>query len=185
MTTSGRCSRCGALTGQARRDAFVAGFEDGRIERVPRGAALRAELGVPVEFSDLLADLVALCASRPARGREEQATWVTKRCSSGARACSRGSAVAAEETRLEVSVPADLVDAIATRAAELAADMVAARPEPWIGVDAAAAFLACPRSRIYSLVSARRIPHCHDGSRVLFKASDLDQWVRDGGGIRP
>lgn len=86
---------------------------------------------------------------------------------------------------MEVTVPAELVEAIAARAAVLAADMVAARPEPWIGVDQAAAHLACPRSRIYTLVSARRIPFCKDGSRVLFKVSELDAWVQAGGGIRP
>ena len=97
----------------------------------------------------------------------------------------RGSVVAANPTRLELSVPAELVEAIAARAAELAADLVASRPEPWITVAQAAEHLACPRSRIYSLVSARRIPYCKDGSRVLFKASALDEWVSNGGGIRP
>lgn len=57
--------------------------------------------------------------------------------------------------------------------------------EPWIGVKEAATHLSCPVSRIYSLVSARRIPHAKDGSRTLFKRSQLDEWVRDGGGTRP
>lgn len=56
---------------------------------------------------------------------------------------------------------------------------------PWLGVDAAARHLACPRSRIYALVSARRIPHHRDGSRLLFRREELDDWVRTGGGVRP
>lgn len=41
----------------------------------------------------------------------------------------------------------------------------------FIDVGGAAAFLACPTSRIYALVSARRIPHHRDGSRLLFGAA--------------
>jgi excisionase family DNA binding protein len=91
----------------------------------------------------------------------------------------------ADPARLELTVTAELVEAIAARAAELAADLVAARQEPWITVAQAADHLACPKSRVYSLVSARRIPHQKDGSRTLFKASELDAWVAQGGGIRP
>lgn len=62
-------------------------------------------------------------------------------------------------------------------------------PEPasdrWLDVGEAADHLRCPKSRIYSLVSAKRIPHEKDGSRLLFSRGDLDRWVRAGGGIRP
>ena len=56
---------------------------------------------------------------------------------------------------------------------------------PWLDVGDAAEHLACPRSRIYALVSARRIPHHKDGSRLLFRREELDEWVRLGGGRRP
>jgi excisionase family DNA binding protein len=49
----------------------------------------------------------------------------------------------------------------------------------------ASEFLACPSSRVYSLVSARRIPHHRDGSRLLFRRSELDEWVQRGGAKRP
>jgi excisionase family DNA binding protein len=52
-------------------------------------------------------------------------------------------------------------------------------PEPWIGVAAAAEHLACKRQRIYDLVHADRIPHHHDGSRLLFRRSELDAWLLD------
>jgi excisionase family DNA binding protein len=55
----------------------------------------------------------------------------------------------------------------------------------WLDVTAAAAHLNCPKSRLYALVSAHRIPHCKDGSRLLFDRHDLDTWIRDGGGRRP
>jgi excisionase family DNA binding protein len=55
----------------------------------------------------------------------------------------------------------------------------------WLDVEHAAEHLSCPRSRIYALVSARRIPHHKDGSRLLFRREELDDWVRAGGGRRP
>lgn len=87
---------------------------------------------------------------------------------------------------LALALPAELVEVVAERAAELVADrLTAAAPEPWVGVAEAAEHLACGRSRVYALVSAGRIPHEKDGSRLLFKRSQLDEWVQGGGGRRP
>jgi excisionase family DNA binding protein len=66
--------------------------------------------------------------------------------------------------QLSIALPAELVELVAERAA---------------------ANLACPTSRIYALVSARRIPHHRDGSRLLFRRAELDEWVARGGARRP
>jgi excisionase family DNA binding protein len=64
------------------------------------------------------------------------------------------------------------------RLAELVAPLIDGRgPEPWVGVREAAAHLACKPQRIYNLVHARAIPHRKDGSRVLFRKSELDRWL--------
>lgn len=55
----------------------------------------------------------------------------------------------------------------------------------WLDVNDAAKHIACPRSRLYALVSARRVPHHRDGSRLLFNANELDEFVRAGGAKRP
>jgi excisionase family DNA binding protein len=86
---------------------------------------------------------------------------------------------------LAVSVPVEFVEAVAVRVADLLAERANAAPEPWIGVEQAAAHLACGRSRLYALTSAGRIPYRKDGSRLLFRASELDGWLAGGGGIRP
>lgn len=78
----------------------------------------------------------------------------------------------------------EFVEAVAVRVAELLAERERA-PEPWIGVEAAAEHLACPKSRIYALTSAERIPFTRDGSRLLFRRGELDAWLSDGGGTRP
>jgi excisionase family DNA binding protein len=52
-------------------------------------------------------------------------------------------------------------------------------PEPWVDVAGAAEHLACKRQRIYDLVHAKRIPHHRDGSRLLFRRSELDVWLAD------
>jgi len=65
----------------------------------------------------------------------------------------------AEDLRatIGIKVPTALIDAVAERVATLLAERVESEPEHWIGVDKAAAQLACPKSRIYDVVSARRI----------------------------
>jgi excisionase family DNA binding protein len=85
---------------------------------------------------------------------------------------------------LRLEIPDELVEAAAERAAEL----VAARldtPRPYLTTDQAAEYLACPKSRVYALVSANRIPHVKDGSRTLFRVAELDSWLEQGGGKRP
>ena len=49
--------------------------------------------------------------------------------------------------------------------------------EAWVGVEQAAEHLGCKPQRIYNLVHARAIPYRKDGSRLLFRLSDLDAWL--------
>jgi excisionase family DNA binding protein len=86
---------------------------------------------------------------------------------------------------LSLAVPPELVEAIAERVAEMLAERHAAEPEPWIGVEQACEHLACPRSRIYALASAGRIPHRKDSARLLFRRAELDDWLEQGGAKRP
>jgi len=90
-------------------------------------------------------------------------------------------------TPLAVELPTSLVEAVAERAAELVleGEQASREPDPWIGVEQAAAHLGCPTSRVYALSSAKRIPVERDGSRLIFKRSALDAWVRAGGAKRP
>jgi excisionase family DNA binding protein len=81
-------------------------------------------------------------------------------------------------------VPAALVEAVAERAAQIVAERTAP-PRPWLDVQGAAEYLACPPSRIYALTSKRAIPFEKDGSRTLFRPEALDEYVRNGGAKRP
>jgi excisionase family DNA binding protein len=78
----------------------------------------------------------------------------------------------------------ELVEQAAVRAAELLAEHVT-EPDGFLDVNGAAEFLVCPKSRIYALVSASRIPHYKDGSRLLFDRGELQEYVRNGGSKRP
>jgi len=82
--------------------------------------------------------------------------------------------------RVEIELSDEQLGEIARRAAEL---MPAA--SEWLNVEEAAEYLRCGKGRIYSLTSAGRIPHVKDGSRTLFRRSELDEWLRAGGGKRP
>lgn len=85
----------------------------------------------------------------------------------------------------------DMDDEIVERIAERAAELVAGRQnetarDGWLrGADKIAAYIDAPKSRVYSLVSARRIPIHHDGSALIARRSELDAWLVGGGGRRP
>lgn len=51
-------------------------------------------------------------------------------------------------------------------------------PEPWVGVEKVAEHLDCEPQRIYNLKSEGRIPYHKDGSRLLFRLSEIDTWLR-------
>jgi excisionase family DNA binding protein len=90
------------------------------------------------------------------------------------------------ETSLSIPVDPGFIDALAARVTEL----LAARepdPEPFITARQAAAHLACAPGRIYALAETTpsRIPVHRDGSRLLFRRSELDEFVAQGGAKRP
>ena len=106
--------------------------------------------------------------------------------SNGTQGTSAGPVADANEAgRIGTGLLGELVEVIAARAAAIVRNDQEAEAEPWLGVQEAASHLACPTSRIYALVSARRIPHHRDGSRLLFRRSELDAWVERGGATRP
>ncbi len=88
---------------------------------------------------------------------------------------------------LRLDVSEELVERIAERAAELVVKRGAQlEDDGWLrGAETIAAYIDSPRSRVYALASARRIPVHHDGSALLARRSELDQWLRAGGGRRP
>jgi hypothetical protein len=88
---------------------------------------------------------------------------------------------------MRLDVGDELVERIAQRAAELVRQNGESEAEDgWLrGADKIADYIDSPRSRVYALVSARRIPVHHDGSALIARRSDLDEWLRSGGGRRP
>ena len=85
-----------------------------------------------------------------------------------------------------LAFPAELVDQIVARTAELVLERLEQNGRNgFLNVPGAAAFLSCPESRIYSLVSARRLPVHRDGTRLLFDPAELRAYVRNGGAKRP
>jgi hypothetical protein len=89
-----------------------------------------------------------------------------------------------------MSLSVDIGDELVERIAERAAALVAGRQEEttgdgWLrGADKIAAYIDSPRSRVYGLVSARRIPVHHDRSALVARRSELDAWLLNGGGRR-
>jgi hypothetical protein len=88
---------------------------------------------------------------------------------------------------ISVTVADELVERIAQRAAELLASRSGEPVEDgWLrGAERIADYIDAPRSRVYALVSAKRIPVHHDGSALIARRSELDKWLLQGGGRRP
>ena len=87
--------------------------------------------------------------------------------------------------RVELPVTDDLVAALAPAIADLLAERQAAPAvDAWLTVDEAATYLRCNRSRIYALTSQGALPVHKDGSRSLFRRSELDQYIANGGARR-
>ncbi len=87
---------------------------------------------------------------------------------------------------LRVEIDEELIEQIAERAARLIGERSQGKQQDgWLrGADRIAAYIDAPRSRVYALVSARRIPVHHDGSALIARRSELDRWLVQGGGLR-
>ena len=82
------------------------------------------------------------------------------------------------------------LEALADALAELVAERVAARlageladtrgleHSPWMGIERAAAYLDCPKQRLYKLTAAGAIPHYKQEGRLFFHRGELDAWLR-------
>jgi excisionase family DNA binding protein len=74
--------------------------------------------------------------------------------------------------------PPDFVEQLARRVAELSTDGRGADVvTPYLDVDEAAHYLACPKSRIYDLKALGRLQYAKDGRRLLFRREWLDSAV--------
>jgi excisionase family DNA binding protein len=83
--------------------------------------------------------------------------------------------------KLALEVPDALVEAIATRVAEL---LAAAQPDqeatsPWLDVAGACAYLGFSRDQLYKLTAARAIPARKKtgGQGLRFHRTELDAWM--------
>ena len=89
---------------------------------------------------------------------------------------------------LTFELPPEVVEQIAARAAEILAANQPAAEDGWLrGAEKIAAYIDAPASRVYALATTTppRIPIHRDGSALIARRSELDAWVRDGGGVRP
>jgi excisionase family DNA binding protein len=82
---------------------------------------------------------------------------------------------------LPLLVPAELVEAIAHRVAELLREQTAPTEafSPWLDVAGACAYLNFTRDRLYKLTAAGAIP-CRKkrgGQGLLFHRDELDAWI--------
>lgn len=78
-----------------------------------------------------------------------------------------------------VALPAEALDAIAVRVAEMLKDAAMDAGTPWMTLDEAADYLRWPKQRLYKLTAADAIPMRRHGNRILFNRDELDTWLDD------
>lgn len=76
-----------------------------------------------------------------------------------------------------LALPAEAIDAIARRAAELAAESADQARSPRLTAEEAAEHLRWSKHRVYKNVGPDGIPHREHGGRLLFHRDELDQWL--------
>jgi len=87
-----------------------------------------------------------------------------------------------------LELPPAVIEAIAIRAAEILAERTEALGDGWLrGAKEIAEYIGAPPSRVYALATCtpKRISVHRDGSTLVAKRSELDAWMRAGGGKRP
>lgn len=86
-------------------------------------------------------------------------------------------------TELSLTLPPEILEAIAERVAELLADRVAtpAPVSPFMTVAEAAEYLRCKRQRVDDLLSSGRLTRHKDGSRTLVSRAELDAYLLPNG----
>jgi excisionase family DNA binding protein len=77
-------------------------------------------------------------------------------------------------------LPPGFIDRVAERVAEILRSEFAPASEPladYLNVDEAANYLRAKPHRVYDLVSSGRLSRFKDGSRLLVKRTELDQYL--------
>lgn len=83
------------------------------------------------------------------------------------------------------SVPPEIIEAIAERAAEIAIEQVRSEfalmveISPYMTVQEAAEFLRCSRQRVDDLLSQRRLTRLKEGARTLILREEVQAYVRE------
>lgn len=90
------------------------------------------------------------------------------------------------EPDLAFTIPAEAIEAIASRAAEIVLEQLAVSEasSPWLTVSEAAEYMRASKQRVYDLCSARRLTRHKDGSRVLVSRAEIDAYLA-GASSRP
>jgi excisionase family DNA binding protein len=83
-------------------------------------------------------------------------------------------------SELGLTLPAEAVETIAARAAELVLEQLEAERSPaseFLSVYEAAALLRSSRQRVYDLCSSGRLRRYKDGARVLVERAELERYL--------
>ena len=86
------------------------------------------------------------------------------------------------QAELTLSLPDELLQALAQRVAEAMLEQTGAQPateSPWLDFKSAMSYLGFSRNKLYKLTAARAIPFRkkEDGQGLLFHRDELNRWL--------
>jgi excisionase family DNA binding protein len=84
-------------------------------------------------------------------------------------------------TTFALELPPALIEQIAQRAAAIVAEQQTSVAPRWLNTEQAARYIAASPGRVHDLVQLRKLSPRRDGRRLLFRSSDLDAYLEDGG----
>jgi excisionase family DNA binding protein len=84
------------------------------------------------------------------------------------------------DDRISFELPAEAVERIAQRAAEIVFEKLE-RSEPYMTAEQAGEYIAADKRRIYDLIASGRLPSFKDGRKPLVRRADLDDYLRRNG----
>jgi len=89
----------------------------------------------------------------------------------------RGESLTLHLADVRVTLPAEVVGALAAVLARRLPAPAAPDPSPYLTVADAAVYIQASRQRVYDLLSSRRLSRRKDGARVLISRAELDAYL--------
>lgn len=85
------------------------------------------------------------------------------------------------DREVRIVLPPEIIEAVTAEVTRRVLDVLAeqaGQSSPWLTAAQVADRLGWPLKRVRNLTTAKRLPHHRVGRRVLYSATEIDEWMR-------